>query len=863
MKNPSTRILVLSFFFISIIIYFFCCPTQKEIQTSDRFQEKHEPSDEFFMQRANLDGSFAFKAYANGLKAAKQTAQVRTIDGFGEDWETQGPGNIGARANIVTVHPTNNDIIYAGFSGGGVFKTTNGGATWNPIFDDQVFLAIGEITLDPIDPNIVYVGTGDVNINGYTFLGDGLYRSMDGGDTWTNLGLTDQRIISKVIINPVNNNNIFAATMGVPFVRDNNRGLYRSTDNGSTWEQVLFLSDSTGIIDMVMNPDDPQIIYAVGWDRIRNNVESIVSGAGAKVYKTIDGGDTWEMVEGGLPNDEPHGRMGLAMYEADPNIIYVQYVGTNSQLEAIYRTDDGGENWYPIPIDEDQNGLSDNSMGGFGWYFGKIRVNPIDPDDVYLLGIELWRTRNIGETWNRVTPEWWQYAVHADKHDLTYLNDGGVLLSTDGGLYRSDANNEFWEDIENIPTTQFYRVAYNPHEPDLYYGGAQDNGTTGGNANNINDWSRIFGGDGFQPAFDPDNPDRFFVETQRGNIRVTLDGGFNFENATNGLDPDESRNWDMPYFISPHNSLVLYTGRERIYQGVGDNPEWTPISEDLSDGIALEHRYHHITAIDESPIVEGLLYAGTGDGNVWRGSAATLSWELLSDSLPDMYVTNVTASPTDENVVFVTYSGYRDNDFLPRIFRSDDQGNTWEDISSNLPDLAINEMLILPETGDSILFVATDGGVYGSVTAGEEWERLGANMPVVAVYDIVVNEAKNELVAGTFARSIMSYSLDSIFMVEDDPMVSIGNPDLKKEKLIKVFPNPAKDLLQIEFQNIEQGRAIEFVVVSADEKLMYQSENILLDKVKQQLDISSYPTGQYFIKAKMRHQIFSTAFVKI
>jgi len=291
MKKPITRILILSTIFTSILFYFFCCSTKNVTPSSDRFQEKHEPSDEFFMQRANLDGSFAFEAYENGLKSAKETAQVRTIDGFGEDWVTQGPGNIGARANIVTVNPNDNNIIYAGFSGGGVFKTIDGGATWNPIFDDQVFLAIGEITLDPIDPNIVYVGTGDVNINGYTFLGDGLYRSMNGGDTWTNLGLTDQRIISKIIIDPVNTNNIFAATMGQPFVRDNNRGLYRSTDNGSTWEQVLFLTDSTGIIDMVMNPDDPQMIYAVGWDRIRNNVESIITGSGAKIYKTIDGGD--------------------------------------------------------------------------------------------------------------------------------------------------------------------------------------------------------------------------------------------------------------------------------------------------------------------------------------------------------------------------------------------------------------------------------------------------------------------------------------------------------------------------------------------------------------------------------------------
>ena len=861
MKNIFTKT-IFGITLLGMAIYIFQSSPDVTSTVKDKLETKHEPSDEFFMQRANMDGTFAFNAYASALKSAKETAQVRTIDGFGENWTTQGPGNIGARANVVTVNPQDENIIYTGFSGGGVFKTTDGGATWNPIFDDQVFLAIGDIVLDPVDPNIVYVGTGDVNINGYTFLGDGLYRSMDGGDTWTNLGLVDQRIISKVIIDPTNSNNIFASTMGQPFVRDENRGLYRSTDNGSNWEQVLFLSDSTGIIDVVMNPENPQEIFAVGWDRIRNNVESIIRGTGAKVYKTIDGGDNWEMVEGGLPNDAPHGRMGLAMYEANPDIIYAQYVGTDSQLEAIYRTDDGGENWVPIPIDEDQNGLNDNALGGFGWYFGKIRVNPSNPDDIYLLGIDLWRTQNAGQNWERVSPPWWSYDVHADKHDLTFLANGGVLLATDGGLYSSDANNEIWEDIENIPTTQFYRVGYNPHEPDFYYGGAQDNGTTGGNADDINGWDRIYGGDGFQPAFDPINPDRFFVETQRGGIRVTIDGGFNFEDATNGIDTDESGNWDMPYFISTHNPLVLYTGREKMYIGIGDIPEWTSISEDLSDGIAVDHRYHHITAVEESPIVEGLLYAGTGDGNVWRGDNGGSTWTLLSENLPDQYVTDVISSPTDENVVYVTYSGYRENDFMPRIFRSNDQGLTWEDISSNLPDLAINEMIVIPETADSVIFVATDGGVYGTITAGAEWERLGANMPVVAVYDMVINEAKNELVAGTFARSIMTYPLDSILTVED-PMVNIETVELKKENPIKVFPNPASDVLQIEFQNIEQGRAVEFVVLSSDGKLMYQSEKLLLEKINATLNISDYPAGQYFIKVKMRHQIVSTSFVKV
>ena len=864
MKNIPSRFFQTLLF---LCVYFFitsCHETKPTtLESNNRIVQKHEPSDEFFLQRMGPDGHFALDAYTNALKQINQQTLIRTINGFEEEWTTQGPGNIGARVNTVKVHPTNEDIIYTGFSDGGVFKTTDGGTTWNPIFDDQTFLSIGDIELDPQNPEIVYVGTGDLNISGYPFIGDGLHRSMDGGATWTNVGLEETRIISKIIIDPTNSNNIFTATMGLPFQRGNDRGIYRSNDNGSTWEQVLFISDSTGVSEMVMDPNDPQVLYAIGWDRIRNNFDSVIKGEGAKVYKTIDGGDTWNIVEGGLPNNEQHSRMGIAIHENDPNILYVQYIAASGfQLEAIYKTENAGVSWETIPIDEFNNGLSENAMGGFGWYFGKIRVNPNDPNDIYLLGVDLWRTTDAGQNWDLATPPWWEYDVHADKHDLTFLNDGGILLGTDGGIYKSDANSDNWEDIENIPTTQLYRVAYNPHEPDLYYGGAQDNGSMGGNESGINNWARIYGGDGFQMAFDPDNPDRFFVETQRGNIAVTLDGGISYNDANSGIEINDRRNWDMPYIISPHLSQTLYTGTYRVYLGAGDIPNWAPVSEDLTDGPDANSRYNNITAIDESPVEDGLLYVGTGDGNVWRGDGGGSTWTSISDGLPDQYVTDVIGSPTDVNFAYVTFSGYRDNDFLPRIFRSENQGTTWEDISSDLPDLAINELLIVPQAGDSIMFVATDGGVYGTVTAGTTWERLGTNMPTVTVYDLVINEAKNELVAGTFARSIMTYPLDSIFGMQDTIMVANNTPTRFEETGIKIIPTVASDATQIKIENIEQNRTAELVVISMDGKIMHQASNLSGKEIIHDLDISNYPAGQYFVKVKIRHKVMSAAFVK-
>jgi photosystem II stability/assembly factor-like uncharacterized protein len=855
MKNISFIILAYSFLLLS-------CNEKANIPVNDinRIAQKHEPSDEFFLQRAYPDGKFSIKAYTQGLKSAQQIVQTRSANGFDEEWITQGPGNIGARVNTVVANPLNEQVMYAGFSEGGVFKTMDGGNNWFPIFDQQTLLSIGDIVLDPNDPDIVYVGTGDVNISGYPFIGDGLYRSTDGGDNWENLGLSEERIISKIAIDPTNTSRIFTACMGLPFERNNQRGLYRSIDNGDNWEQVLFLSDSTGVIDVIINPENPQIVYAAGWDRIRNNIVSITSGTGARIYKSIDGGDTWTQMEGGLPN-AVHSRIGLDMSGTNPDVLFAEYVGTNFQLEAIYKTIDGGNTWLPIPIDEEINGLNSGALGGFGWYFGQIRVNPNDDNDIFLLGVDLWRTLDGGNNWERVGPPWWEYVIHADKHDLVFLPSGNILLATDGGLYRSDINAETWEDIENIPTTQFYRVAYNPHNPNLYYGGAQDNGSTGGNESGINNWERIYGGDGFQMAFDPFNPNRFFVETQRGNISMTLNGGADFFGASDGIDSDDRRNWDMPYFISPHNNEVLYTGTYRIYRGDGEVPDWTPISDDLTDGTSEQHRYHDITTIDESILTEGLLYVGTGDGNLWRSDNGGSNWISISDGLPDLYVTDVVASPDFEDVVYVTFSGYRDNDFLPRIFRSEDRGDSWEDISGGLPDLAINDLLVLPGSLDTILFVATDGGIYGSVDNANNWERLGTNMPFITVYDLVLNETNNELVAGTFARSIMSYPLDSL--EKDEPIIlSQQEPSQTIKNTLRITPTLANDYISIHLGNTEPNRDFEIVILNTAGQLLFHQKGKGEEGVFK-VEISDWMAGTYFVKAKMRHNVVSKSFVKI
>ena len=466
------------------------------------------PNDDHFLAQGWPDGQISATARDAGLQEALiMQLEKGDAPGFELDWTTRGPSNLGARINTIALHPTNSDIMFVGFSRGGVWRTTNGGQDWQPVFDEQVYLSIGDIEFDPSNPNTIYVGTGDPNISSSFMIGDGVYRSTDGGDTWENIGWGGLNIITQIRVNPTNPNIIYAAAMGVPFERDNARGLYRTMDGGQNWEQVLFVDAQAGIIDLIMDHSNPNNLYAAAWDRIRTNQQSIIEGPNAKIYRSVDGGDNWNVIEGGLPTDE-QGRIGLTQSASDAQILYASYTGRNRQLFDIFKTIDGGTTWAPVLDTLANSPIDENALGGFGWYFGKIRVNPTDPDDIYILGIDLWRSRDGGTNWEMATPPWFEYVVHADKHDLQWDNEGRIMLSTDGGLYRSNIDLTEWEDLENIPCTQFYRVATNPHSPGTVYGGAQDNGSTGGNSLD-EEWPRIFGGDGFQMAFHPFDPDHY------------------------------------------------------------------------------------------------------------------------------------------------------------------------------------------------------------------------------------------------------------------------------------------------------------------------------------------------------------------
>ncbi|MBT3207438.1 MAG: T9SS type A sorting domain-containing protein [Bacteroidetes bacterium] len=806
-KTHLQILLILLGFIIILILQdnFFRFKNTEE-KVDENSETKQIPYDNFFFQRSFPDTIFNHRAFAAALSEAKKDLKLKNNSSINLEWDIEGPGNIGGRINVIEINPDSSNVIYAGSASGGIFKTTNGGNDWFPIFDDQPYLAIGAIAIDPSNTSIIYAGTGDPNITGYPFMGDGVYKSTDAGNTWIHMGLAEASIVSKIIIDSTNTNIIYAATMGLPFVRTNDRGLYKSIDGGSTWAQILFIDDDAGVIDLAINPLNTQVLYAAGWNRIRNNTESLIYGYGAKIYKTTDGGTNWTILTYGLPQSIKS-RIGLRMSAQDTSVLYTLYVGTNLNLDHIYKTQDAGASWSQLPA----TNLPSNFLGGFGWYFGKIRVNPFNDNEVYALGVNLYHSTDGGNTWAIMGSS----AVHADKHDLAFIDSLTFLLATDGGMYKTSDGGQSWTDCENIPNTQFYRVATDPFNSGFFAGGTQDNGTLYGGQSNYMSWQSLYGGDGFQAIFDYNNSSNFYAEMQNGSLGYS--NGSTFQYFGYGISTSDRRSWDMPFTMSQVNSDVLYCGTYRIYKitNAPINNTWQAISDDLTNGVNSTN--HVITTIDESPLDTNYVYAGTSDGYVWRTLDGGILWENITNNLPNRYVTSVESSPNFTNTVFVSHSGYKDYDFLPRIHKSTDNGNSWTNISGNLPDLAINDVFILSGFSDLIVFVATDGGVYYTADGGLFWERLGNNMPILAVYDIDYQASSNTLIAGTFGRAIMSISIDSLL-----PLVNIPETVLAKSYKLKIFPSIANENLNISF----------------DDKLLIDAEIQIIDNMGRVCQVS-------------------------
>jgi photosystem II stability/assembly factor-like uncharacterized protein len=735
------------------------------------------PADFMFDQRAYPTGQIKTDAYRKAIQWKKAQRQERSLPGT--NWEFVGPVNIGGRITDIEIPSNNGQTYYVGAASGGIFKTTNAGATWTSIFDEQEMLSIGDIAISSNNNDLVWVGTGEVNAGGGSLVydGDGMYFSTNAGQTWTAKGLADVGSISKIVIDPNDDNTIFVGAMGPLFRNDNNRGVYRSTNGGTSWEQKLFVSDSTGIIDMAIHPSNGNIVYACSWERIRRPNYRQYGGETSGIYRSTDGGDTWSELTNGLPSAASEkGRISIDISQSNPNVLFARYCDSDGAIEGVFKTTDGGNNWTEVNSSQLTN-------IGFHWWFGGIFIDPADENILYNVDFIVEKSIDGGNNWFETFPN-----VHVDQHALAFntLVTGEVLLGNDGGFYKSSNDGASWTKDEALPITQMYRMHVDAQNENKIYAGAQDNSTMRTTTGGLNNWNIITGGDGFQPLVDPTNTSVIYALSQRGNLVKSVNDGLSFAPATNGISNGDRKNWDTPIVFDPQNSQRLYYGANRVYKTEDAAGFWTAISPDLSNGPYPGNlTFGTVTSIDVSPLDSNKIFAGTDDGNVWFTNDGGGNWDLISAGLPNRWVTKVLASREFSNGVYVTYSGYRYGEDEGHVYRSIDAGLNWLDISVNLPDIPVND--IVQDVNDN-LYVATDAGVFATATQGAVWEEVGNGLPSVVVTDMHISEGSQYLYAATYGRSIYKTDISDIVLASENPLLTTE---------VAVYPNPVSALLYV------------------------------------------------------------------
>jgi photosystem II stability/assembly factor-like uncharacterized protein len=772
-----------------------------------------------------------------------------------------GPSLTTGRISDVAVDPKNPSVWYVAAAAGNLWKTENRGNTWTGIFDEQGSYSLGAVTVDPKDSNIVWLGTGENNNQRSVSFGDGVYKSTDGGATWKRMGLENSEHIQNIVIDPRNSNVVYVTAIGPLWSAGGHRGLYKTADGGQTWKAVLTVSPDTGVTDLLMDPKNPDVLYAAAYQRRRAVGQLIGGGPESGLYKSTNAGQTWTKLTKGLPSVEI-GRIGLAANWRNPRTIYALVTAQLGQ-GGFFRSDDAGATWTRIgrstnagrggrggaqggsppspcgPADSTpprpsadapaqgaggRGGFNDDCYrGGDPGYYNEIYVDAHDPETIWSLQTNVDRSTDGGKTWSQVAMP----GVHVDHHDIAFdpADKNHVLLANDGGLYETYDGMKTWRHFTNLPLSQFYRVATDNSRPFYHVcGGAQDNGSICGPSRTANragirtsDWYNIGGGDGFQPRVDPEEPNIVYAQSQEGSLnRLDLNTGRSTairprpQNTTvDGKPPVPSPpqaaqgggrggglgqprlgrwHWDSPLIVSPHSNRRLYYGGERLYRSDDRGDSWVTISPDLTrqlDATKIEimgkvwpttsvafnqatTTLSTITAIDESPLLEGLLYVGTDDGLVQVSDDGGRNWRK-TDKFPGVadyaYVTDVFASPREAGTVFVTLNNYQRGDYKPYIVRSTDKGRNWTSISGNLPARSGVWSIVQDHVSGNLLFAGLEFGVWFTVDGGQSWTQLKGGIPTTQARDLTIQRRENDLVVGTFGRG--AFILDDYSALRD------------------------------------------------------------------------------------------------
>jgi len=712
-----------------------------------------------------------------------------------------GPALMSGRISDIVIHPKDRSMWYVAVGSGGVWKTENAGTTWTPIFDGQASYSIGCLTLDPNNPDVVWVGTGE-NVSGrHVGIGDGAYKSLNGGKTWTNMGLAKSEHVARILVDPRDSNTVYVAAEGPLWSPGGERGLYKSVDGGKTWTISLEISKDTGVTSAEFDPSNPDIIYAAAYQRRRSVAAFVGGGPESAIYKSEDAGKTWRKLEVGLPEGDK-GKIGLAVSPIKPNVVYAT-VEAGPEGKGFYRSTNRGESW------EKRNPFISGGTGPH--YYQEIFADPNTFDRVYQMAPPLMVTDDGGKSFRRVN----ENNKHGDNHAMAFIKGEPdyILNGSDGGVYESHDLGKTWRFFDNLPVTQFYKLAQDNSLP--YYnvhGGTQDNGSQLGPSRTLNahgignsDWVITFGADGYASAIDPKDPNILYVEMQEGYL-------FRYDKKSHetvdihpkpGLDDPPLRfNWDSPVHISPHSHTRIYYASQFLWRSDDRGNSWTRISPDLTRNIfRLEQpimgktwspdalwdhgamsMFSTITTIDESRLQEGLIYAGTDDGLIQVTEDGGKSWRKVEKmpGVPDhFFVNEIKASKHDKDTVFAAVDSHKTGDYKPYLLKSADRGKAWANIAGDMPQRTLVWSVTQDHVNKDLLFAGTEYGIYATLDGGAHWLKLGGGIPTISFRDIEVQERESDLVGASFGRS---------FFILDDysPLRQLSEESLRKEAAL--FP---------------------------------------------------------------------------
>ena len=821
------RTSVISIITLAVIIYLSRDTTKYSPSLYQKMPFK--PAEEWFeKQRAFPFDEIPQQERLNSIEYVKNNMSIETFSGSAV-WQPAGPTNIEGRITSVAIHPANPQIVYAATANGGVWKSTNFCQSWVSVFDNQNTSSIGAIALDPVNPEIIYCGTGESNSLRSYYPGTGMFKSTNGGQSWMFAGLSNTYCFGNIAINPLNTQIVYAAALGSLRRKNTERGIYKSTNGGITWSHSLYLSDSVGAIDVAIDRLNPDRVFAAMWERQRREDYIKYGGPMSGLYRTTNGGASWNLLSGGFPaNDATLGRISIDISYSNPQIIYALTAFTNGNSRGLYKSTDGGNSWTHINTSVAQS-------SNFAWFNRICKVHPSNPDIVYCGGLNMERSTNGGVSFSQAL------STHVDQHAVAFSlsNPDYIVIGNDGGIDYSSNGGSSWNYSNSLPITQFYAGEIDINNPAVILGGTQDNGTVRTTNGGLNNWTMINGGDGFYCIVDYSNPQFVYASSQYGALVRSTNGGNSFLGATSGLDLTYT-NWMTPFVIDKNNPQIFYCGTYRIHRSTNRMQSWTAISPDLANGHV--QLLGTITTVDVSRSNPNVIYCGTDDANVWVTTNGGANWVKINQGLPYRWVTRVTVHPDSANVCYVTLSGYKVDSAGSHVYRTANFGANWVSIGGNLPDAPVNDILIDPLNYNT-LYIATDITVMFTTNLGASWQVLGSGFPSnVPCHDLTLHNPSRTLIAWTHGRSAFKINLSFLGIVSDITTPAGFN-------LSQNFPNPFNSETTIEFE-IPKSSFVRLSVydVTGREIEVLANENLSAGKYEVKWDAGKYSSGVYLYR---------------